>query len=341
MFHRSAKNPILKPDKKHNWESHKVYNCAAIYEDGKYHLFYRAIGKDWVSRLGYAWSKDGKNFVRSQKPVLVPESKWEKQGVEDPRISNIGDTFYLTYTAFDSITARLNFAVSKNLKSWRKQGKMLPNWNWQKAGGFLVRWDEIRTKTGKDWSKAGAIFPQKIQGKYWLLFGDSNIWLVNSKDGLRWQPILKPFLKPRKEKFDSAHLEMGPPPIKTEKGWLVLYHGIDKTITYRLGFLLLDLENPRKILYRSEKPILEPQALYELGGLIDILPGGLKAMSKMSKRKLSEFVKKYQTTKRQPTVIFCCGAILKDNQLRIYYGAGDSFICTATANVKEILKYVG
>ncbi len=338
MFTRSKNNPILKPNKNHDWESRKVYNCGTIYEDNKYHLLYRAVGDDWVSRLGYAVSEDGENFKRFNKPLLFPETDLEKRGLEDPRISKVNNKYFLTFTAYDGVVARLNFATSQDLKNWQKQGKILPDWDFKKAGGFLVDWDEARKETEKEWSKAGGIFSEIINNKYWMLFGDSNIWLVSSDDGIKWEPIWEPFIKPRKGNyFDNAHIEMGPPPIKTDVGWLVLYHGIDKEIYYRLGFLILDLNDPTKILYRSEKPIFEPEEPYELSGIVDILPGGLKAMGKMSKEELAEFLKTHEKTGRMPKVTFCCGAVMVDGILRIYYGASDSVICTATAKLDDVL----
>lgn len=96
MFIRSKNNPILKPDKNNDWESRKVYNCGAIYENNQYHLFYRAVGDDWISKIGYAVSDDGENFKRFDKPFLFPETDLEKRGLEDPKISKINDIYYLT-----------------------------------------------------------------------------------------------------------------------------------------------------------------------------------------------------------------------------------------------------
>lgn len=130
---------------------------------------------------------------------------------------------------------------------------------------------------------------------------------------------------------------MGPPPIKTDAGWLVLYHGIDDKIVYRLGFLILDLNDPSKILYRSEKPIFEPEEPYELSGMVDILPEGLEALEKMSQEELNEFLKTHEQSGKMPQIIFCCGAVVVDGILRIYYGASDSVICTATAKIEDVL----
>ena len=131
---------------------------------------------------------------------------------------------------------------------------------------------------------------------------------------------------------------MGPPPIKTKKGWLVLYHGINDSHWYKIGFLLLDLKNPRKIIYRSEKPIFGPEKDYEMSGIVDVLPGGLETMQKMSKKELKNFLAKNDTKGTMPKVTFCCGAIVVNDILRIYYGASDSVICTAIANINDLLK---
>lgn len=322
MFIRSKHNPILKPDPKNKWESRKVYNPGVIYENGRYHLFYRAVGEDWRSSIGYAVSDDGVNLKRFAQPVIAPEYAREKRGVEDPRISKIGRRYFLTYTGYggNGTAAQLCLASSKNFKKWTKLGVALKKWNLKKAGGFLVKWDPAQVEaeksgTGERWSKAGGVFPEKIKNNYWMLFGDRNIWLAASKSGKEWKSILKPVIKPRRGNyFDNKHVEMGPPPIKTRHGWLVLYHGINDKIIYRLGYLLLDLRDPRKILKRSAKPIFEPAAGYELKGLADIAKG------------------------RRPKIIFCNGAVLFGDTLRIYYGAGDSVVCTASAKLTDVLN---
>jgi len=322
LFIRSENNPILRPNKAHPWESQKVYNCGTVYKNNQYHLFYRAVGFDpnWHSSIGYAVSDDGINFKRFGKPLLSSESEFEKKGLEDPRATKIGNIYYMSYTAYDGNSARLFLVTSKDLKIWKRHGKMISNWDFEKAGGFIINWDPAQQTeiAKKEWCKAGGIFPELIDNKYWMIFGDRNLWLASSDDGVRWVPIWKPFVKPRKDCFDSAHVEMGPPPVRTDRGWLILYHGVDWEVVYRLGFLLLDLKDPTRILYRSEKSIFSPKELYELKSEIDLLPG---------------------TTKidKNPKVIFCCGAASVGNDLRIYYGAGDSFICTAVAKLDKIL----
>ncbi len=138
---------------------------------------------------------------------------------------------------------------------------------------------------------------------------------------------------------------MGPSPIKTDKGWLILYHGIDKKIFYRLGFLLLDINDPTKILYRSKNAIFGPKESYELGKIIgktfiDVIPGGLEAIHSKKSEDLKNYLAELDKRKMIPKVIFCCGAIVVDGVLRIYYGASDTFICTATAKLKDVLRTV-
>jgi predicted GH43/DUF377 family glycosyl hydrolase len=340
MFIRSKLNPILKPDKDSFFESLKVYNPGVIFNNGQYHLFYRAVGGAWVSKIAHAHSLDGENFVKFNEIVLDNEEKNEKNGVEDPRITQIEGKCYMTYTAYDGECARLSLASAYDFLNWEKHGLMIKNWDARKAGQFLVPWDKVQNNkvAEKEWIKAGGIFSEKIQDNYYMLFGDRNIYFAKSKNIFNWKADLKPFLKPRKGYFDSVHLEMGPPPIKTLSGWLVLYHGIDENKVYRLGYVLLDLKNPQKIIYRSDQPIFEPTEAYEISGLVDILPGGFSAMEKMSEEELKKYVEKAKNNHTMPSVIFCNGAVLRDGILRIYYGAGDSVVCMASCEIRDLLR---
>ena len=317
IFTRSNKNPILKPTK-NKWENLKVYNPGAIYYQNKYHLFYRAVGKSNISNIGYAISSDGEKFERNKSSLLKPELEIEAHGLEDPRINRVGNKFFLTYTAYDGQTARLCLMTSPDLKNWQRHNEIFSNWDSERAGEFLLPWDPAQAnhKAKHHWLKAGAVFPEKLNGKYWLFFGDRLIWYATSENGINWVPEYMPLLKPRHKHFDSVHVEMGPPPIRTKQGWLILYHGVDENVTYRLGYLLIGLHNPLKILKRSKLPIFEPREDYELNGQIDIT----------------------QNKEYLPQVIFCNGAILEKNRLRIYYGAGDSVICTATARLDDVLN---
>lgn len=334
MFIRSQKNPVISPIDHHAWECFKTYNPAFLFEKGEFHLIYRAVGQDHISRLGYSYSFDAERFVRYDKPLIEPSLPCETAGAEDPRIARIEDKYFLTYTGYDGQVAQLCLATSNDLAKWEKHGPMLKNWNAQKAKSFKIKWDDARKNAVKKrWSKAGAIFPEKIDNHYWMIFGDSNLWLAKSKDGIVWQPKLDPFVQPRRnsDHFDGVHLEMGPPPLKTSKGWLVIYHGIDKDIAYRLGFLLLDPQNPQRIIYRSSQYIFEPEASYELSDQIDLF-------------KNSNLITPGDTTAKtihpRAEVVFCTGAAIIENELRIYYGAGDATICTAVISLEHLFDFI-
>ncbi|MEN8247830.1 MAG: hypothetical protein ABFS32_02775 [Bacteroidota bacterium] len=344
-FIRSENNPILKPNPNNYWEAQKLYNPGVIFRNGEYHMFYRAMGggTGWKSSIGYAVSKDGENFIRFTEPLLTGIGGLEKRGLEDPRISKIEGTYYMVYAAYDGITPRLSMARSINLKTWERQGPIFSDWKFEKAGGIFTEWNEngklITKPQTEEWSKSGAMFPEKIDGKYWIMFGEYRIWFATSTDGISWTGDQTPFLGPRKgDYFDNTFVEMGPPPIKTEKGWLVLYHGINNKQWYQVGFLLLDLKNPGKVLFRSEEPIFKPEMDYEMSGMVDVLPGGLATMQKMSKEELNSFLAEHDAKGTMPRVTFCCGATVVNDTLRIFYGAGDSVICTATADMSEVLN---
>ena len=344
IFIRSKLNPILKPNPKNTWENFKLYNPGVIYFNNQFHLYYRAVGqeKNWQSAIGYAVSGDGEHFKRFKKPLLKGEGLFEKRGLEDPRVTKINNNFYMAYAAYDGTTPRLSVAISKNLKDWKKYGPCLTNFSFENADGVFMSWKngELFKKTMKhEWSKAGGIFPEKINNKYWMLFGEYRIWKATSKDGKIWQADKKPFLKPRSGNFfDNTYVEMGPPPIKTKLGWLVIYHGIDNKMFYRLGYLLLDLKNPNKILFRGKNPIFGPEKKYETQGPVDIISGGIKMFQKLNKKEKKSLIQKLNKNNLMPKVVFCCGAVLIKDVLRIYYGAGDSVICTATASLNKILK---
>lgn len=344
LFTRSQFNPILTPNPANEWENWKLYNPGAIYHNGAFHLFYRALGRsrDWGSSIGYAWSEDGENFTRQPEPLLQKEGEREARGLEDPRITQVDDTFYMAYAAFDGQTPRLSIATSQDLKNWTKHGPALTDWSFAQAHGvytfFGPNGPEEKPKN-TEWSKAGAIFSEKINSQYLMLFGEHRVWFAQSSNGLSWQAEQTPFVSPREDDyFDNCFVEMGPPPIKTDQGWLVIYHGINNKAYYRLGLLLLDLANPRKIIARSEKPIFGPETDYELRGIIDIVPGGLEKLQNLNKEEVESYLLDIEKSGAMPKVIFCCGAVPRGDELRIFYGAGDTYICTATASIKELLQ---
>lgn len=323
---RYVHNPILSPFKKNAWESLSVCNPGAWYEDGTFYLLYRAAGdeKEHVIRFGLATSKDGFHFERvSDKPVISPSVDGPDSGaVEDPRIVKFGETFYITYAyrpfhpgqywlpeeekqplyhAPESApkTIRENVAnsgilTSKDLRTFRRLGRI--------------------TRADLD-DRDVILFPEKVNGKYVMLhrpkewIGEKysceypSIWISFSEDLLVWKEdhlLLKGTYAWEKKVGGSS------PPLKTDEGWLTLYHGVDDKGVYRAGVILLDLDDPRKIVARSSKFILEPEEEYEKKGL-------------------------------WPNCVFPTGNVIVGDEVFIYYGAADKYCCVATAKVRDLI----
>jgi predicted GH43/DUF377 family glycosyl hydrolase len=267
------------------------------------------VGEDSVSSLGMAVSDDGFKFQeRLEEPIFVPELPSEKMGCEDPRLTRFGDRIYMLYTAYDGLVAQIALAsinvkdfVNYRWKGWHRHGMVFP--------GF----------TDKD----AALFPETINGEYAMLHrAEPHMWLTFSSH------LRCPW--PRKEHiilaasqsgmvWDGLKIGAGAPPIKTEYGWLLIYHGVDHAHVYRLGVMLLKLEDPRVLLYRSPNFILEPVEKYEVG----------------------EAGKSWV-----PNVVFSCGTVPRENhktvlsaedELLVYYGSSDSAIGVATATIASII----
>ncbi|MEK6782842.1 MAG: glycoside hydrolase family 130 protein [Bacteroidota bacterium] len=274
--------PILK--KEVLWEEKDVFNPAAVVRHDSVYLIYRAedkIGKHaGTSRLGLAISADGLHFTRRNEPIFFPSEdfmkpyEWEG-GIEDPRIvEGEKGTYIMTYTAYDGKVARLCLASSTDLITWTKHGLVL-------TGPYVDYW----SKSGAIISKqvGEKIMAQKINGKYWMYFGDTDLFLATSDDLIRWQPVLendklKSILQPRKRYFDSRLVESGPYALLTEKGIVLLYNGMnldsggDSTIAkgaYCAGQALFDAADPTKLLDRLEKNFLRPDKQYEILGQIN------------------------------------------------------------------------
>jgi len=241
-LNRHPANPVLTPVHDHDWENRLCFNCAAVYENGLFHLVYRAQGTaDYISRLGYAVSADGVRFSRLDRPVMVPENEDEAWGVEDPRITRLGDRLHMHYTAYSRRGARVAIASSTNWLTWERQGLPLPHED----------------------NKDSALFPEKIDGRYVLLHRrPPDIWLAWSDDWLHWTGH-QVIMHPRPGLWDDTCIGAGGPPIRTPQGWLFIYHGYNREHVYRLGVALLDLRNPAVVLGRAVEPILEPVEPWE------------------------------------------------------------------------------
>ncbi len=243
-------NPILTPTT--GFEAKAVYNPAVVIVDGIFWMLYRAeAGDECTGRIGLAKSEEGIHFSRRPEPVIVPEYDYEAGGCEDPRIVRIGDAFYLTYVGCPGKGegCHICLATSKDLVRWEKHGPVL-----QPAHAWASRQ-----------AKAGAILPQKINGRYVMYFmGEVKPWetaigIAYSDDLLHWyEPLEEPVLLPRQGYFDSKGVEPGPPPVLLDEGVLLVYNGWGEDHTYKPGWALFSGEQPGKILARSDEPILEP-----------------------------------------------------------------------------------
>lgn len=305
-------NPVMTPGsgtficpirkQKISWEAKDVFNPAAAVRNDTLFLLYRAqdkVGKpDGTSRIGLAWSIDGIHFTRLSAPVLYPENdqykkyEWEG-GCEDPRLieDSLG-TYYLTYTAYEGTTARLFIATSTDLRNWVKHGAVF-----EKAynGKYMNAW----SKSGAIVSNYvnGRIVAVKINGKYWMYWGDKYIWSATSDDLLNWTPIettesqpydsvyanfnitsLKVVVPTRNGMFDNSIVESGPPAMLTNKGIVLLYNGRnvqndgDTSLaegTYASSEVLFDKNDPTKIIDRMNTYFMKPEKKYEISGQVN------------------------------------------------------------------------
>lgn len=244
-----------------------------------------------ISHLRLLFSEDGTSFEESEKyPSLFGEGEYESYGIEDCRVSQIEDTYYLTYTMVSPNGVGVGLRTTKDWRNFKKEGMIFSPHN-----------------------KDCAIFEEKINNKFYALhrpsspeLGGNYIWLAESPDSIHWGNH-KCIAQTREGKFDSKRLGAGAAPIKTDKGWLVIYHGATAEHRYCLGAILLDLEDPSKVIARSEDPIMEPIAIYEQTGFFG-------------------------------NVVFTNGHIIDGDTVKIYYGASDEHVCLATCSINEILK---
>jgi predicted GH43/DUF377 family glycosyl hydrolase len=258
-------NPILRP-RGDGWESSNLYNPAAIVVDDRVVLLYRAHGPDRISRIGTATSVDGIHFEREPDPTFVPEEPYERMGCEDPRVSRIGDTYYLTYTGFDGDNARLCLATSPDLRSWSRHGPLFPDFN---------TWANLPYGPDKPWSKAGVIAPEPIDGLYYLYFGEGEIFYATSTDLIHWVPCdnASPIYSPTPGRWDGTLVEIGAPPIVTPDGLMVfLMNNANASslteVDYRCGQFAIATSNPTSVIASMTEPWLLPQTFEDTHGMV-------------------------------------------------------------------------
>ena len=317
---REAGNPVLSPVAGHWWESEAVFNPAAVVYGGRVHLFYRALGRDGISRLGHASSPDGVHFdERSSAPVydrgagFAPPARVSYKtltydtdtyasgggwgGTEDPRAVMINGRMYMTFELFEGWQS-LRLAVT----SLADDDLAALKWRWAPRV-FMSPAGE----TNKNW----VLFPEKIRGKFAILHALTPKILIEYRDtleSLEEAPIRSNNKRTgRPGHWDAFIRGAGAPPIKTRLGWLLLYHGMnpDKGPGYNVGAMLLDLDDPTKILYQTEQPILTPTHWYE--------------------------------NDWKPGVVYATGAVVFGDDLIVYYGGGDKYVAAARANLADFL----
>lgn len=320
---KSLHNPIIKPGT-NPWTAEAVLNPAAAVLDGRTHLIYRAIGVDGVSRLGYASSPDGIRFDirlpypvyvarnphnvaldrRHYSPMLYPSGgSWG--GCEDPRMVVIDGWVYVTFNMFD------NWALRVAVIALREDDFLAKRfYNWE---GPIILSHGVRDK---NW----VLFPEKIGGQFAILhsiIGDSEHMVrVEYTDDLE-SLANRRFESPDPQKMPDQRIawhvhtrSAGPPPLKTDKGWLVLYHANDahESWRYKIGAMLLDLVDPTKVLYRAAAPVISPDEHYENHG--------------------------------KPGIVYAGGAVVRDGVLYVYYGGADKVVCVATAHLDTFLAAI-
>jgi len=297
MLKRYEGNPILTAQDFPR-PVNSVFNAGAVKHGDEYILLNRVEDLEGISCLWAARSRDGIHFTPDPEPAMVRVTEghyavYEEYGIEDPRITRIDDVYYITYTCYSRYGCCVGLARTDDFRSFKRLGVIsLPD------------------------NKDVVLFPEKIGGHYarldrpmTVIDRRGDIWISYSSDLLYWGDP-RPVMEPRKGRWDNKKIGAGAPPIKTQHGWLEIYHGVRETgsgVLYRLGAVLLDLDDPCRVIGRTKGAILSPLAPEDfLGNVVN--------------------------------VVFTCGAILEDDgQLKVYYGAADQVMCLATASVDEII----
>lgn len=314
---RFKNNPIIKPNTNNPWEARATFNTAAVYENGKVHFVYRALGDKDLSVFGYATSSDGLHIdERLDKPIYIPKEPFETPGqrvmksltdhylsgggyggVEDPRITKVNDRFYMTYVAFDGATP-----PRVALTSIKVDDFLARKWN---------KWERPKLISAPGMvNKNAVIFPEQINDKYVVFHRVFPNILVDLVDDLEFNEYLKGqyVITPRRDHWDSKKIGAGAPPIKTKDGWLFIYQSVghQDSSRYKIGAMVLDINDPTKVLYRANKPLISPDMPYENEG-------------------------------HKAGVVYPCGAVVKDNNLFVYYGGADTVVCAASENLDRFL----
>jgi beta-1,2-mannobiose phosphorylase / 1,2-beta-oligomannan phosphorylase len=319
---RLPQNPIISPRDDHPWESFATFNPAAVELDGRVHLLYRALGASGMSVLGYASTPNGVDVdQRADEPAYVPRASFESTpapgasprsayarayfsgggygGTEDPRLTRIGDTLHMTYVAFSGFEPPRVALTSISVDDFRAR-----RWRWT-APTLISRPGIV--------DKNACIFPERIAGRYVIFHRVFPDILIDRRETLDFAPgeylIGDLAIPPRPRSWDSRKVGAGPPPIRTEDGWLLIYHAVDDRddSAYKVGAMLLDHEDPTHVLVRTGQPILAPEVWYENEG-------------------------------HKSGVVYPCGATVLGDELFVYYGGADKVVCAARHDLPGFLR---
>ncbi len=302
LFTRHPGNPILSVK---NWPypANSVFNAAAAEVDGKILLLARVEDFRGISHLTVARSDNGVDeWQIDPQPTLKPEPESNPEelwGIEDPRITWLGEMgqWVITYTAFSCGGPLVSLAITKDFETFQRLGPVMPPED-KDAALFPIRFGNLWAMLHRPVAKLPTI--------------ESHIWLSFSPNLKHWGEHLEVIRARRGAWWDANKIGLSAPPMETPEGWLILYHGVRTTASgsiYRLGLVLLDLNDPTKVIRRSDEWIFGPKASYEREGDVD-------------------------------DVVFPCGWLNKNGKILIYYGAADSCICLATANLDELVEFI-
>ena len=296
-LHRWEANPILTIEDI-PFRCNTVFNGSPVKIGNEYLILLRVEGQHGYSFFALARGSDGYKFEVEDHPVLLPArkglfAKYESMGMEDPRITRLDGTYYILYTAASNYGSRIAIAKTDDFSHYERIALISEPGN-----------------------KDGVLFPEKVNGRYARLdrpLGSYNlgcIWISYSDDLIHWGHH-ELVMAPRKGYWDADRIGASVPPIRTEQGWLEIYHGYKMTSggpIYRMGTVLLDLENPAKVIARCEEAILSPREKYERVGDVN-------------------------------NVVFACGAIVEpDGEVKIYYGGADTYIAIATIQMDKLIE---
>jgi len=303
LLQRVSAQPIFSPDLASDWECYNVFNPAVVYHNGLWRMWYRAQGLDWISRIGYAVSADGRRWNRLRQPVLEPADATDSRGVEDPRVVWLDGRFVMTYTAYGR-------QFSGEGAPTHSGGGILPMVAVSENG---VTWQRLGPIVRGEDNKDHVLFPRQVNGRYAALHRRwPNVWIAYADDLHTWRETdMARMYGPRPDDpdaWDSKSVGSNGAPIETDRGWLLINHGYNDDHVYKFGVVLLDLDDPTQVIARPKTAVFWPEELWELRGDV-------------------------------PNVVFSCANPVVDGVVHVYYGGGDHVIGLATCPLAVLLDF--